>query len=139
MRTASFLPSVFARGVLISAAGRVVSVGNGGRNKFGVIVNRPFGDMMAHHMWRLWCVLWVMPLAAQTYGEMTGTVTDASGAIISGATVSVTNQATNQVRQVASNEAGNYTVPFLVPRRGAMWCCRSGRCCGWILRWRWVM
>ncbi len=55
------------------------------------------------------------PLNAQNYGTITGTVTDASGAVVTGATVTVTNSATNQVRTVQTNEAGNYNVPFLVP------------------------
>ena len=45
---------------------------------------------------------------AQTFGEVTG-------AVVAGATITITNTATNQVRQVQSNESGNYTVPFLVP------------------------
>jgi hypothetical protein len=56
-----------------------------------------------------------LPVFGQTYGEITGTVTDPSGAIIGAAAVTVTNVATNQVRTVQTNEAGNYTVPFLVP------------------------
>ncbi|MFN3325509.1 MAG: TonB-dependent receptor domain-containing protein [Bryobacteraceae bacterium] len=57
------------------------------------------------------------PLAAQTYAEITGTVRDASGAAIPGAEIVITNIATNQVRQATTNEAGTYTVPFLVPGR----------------------
>ena len=57
----------------------------------------------------------VLPATAQTFGEVTGTVTDASDAVVVGANVTVTNTATNQARQVQTNEAGNYTVPFLVP------------------------
>jgi outer membrane receptor protein involved in Fe transport len=53
--------------------------------------------------------------SAQTFGEITGTVTDPTGAIVAGSTVTVTNVATNQTRRVVTNDAGNYTVPFLVP------------------------
>ena len=52
---------------------------------------------------------------AQTFGEITRTVTDQSGAIVTGTTITITKTATNQVRQVQTNETGNYTVPFLVP------------------------
>ena len=52
---------------------------------------------------------------AQTFAEVTGAVTDPSGAVVAGATITITNTATNQVREVESNESGNYTVPFLVP------------------------
>ena len=47
--------------------------------------------------------------------EITGTVSDESGAVIPGATVTVTNPATNQVRTVRTSAAGNFTVPFLAP------------------------
>ncbi|MFN3325508.1 MAG: TonB-dependent receptor domain-containing protein [Bryobacteraceae bacterium] len=57
------------------------------------------------------------PVSAQTYAEMTGVVRDASGAAIPGAEIIVTNIATNQVRQAATNEAGTFTIPFLVPGR----------------------
>ncbi|MEZ5356347.1 MAG: carboxypeptidase-like regulatory domain-containing protein [Bryobacteraceae bacterium] len=56
-----------------------------------------------------------LSLFAQTFGEITGTVTDSSQAAIQGATVTIKNTATNQTRQVESNDAGNWTVPFLVP------------------------
>ena len=56
-----------------------------------------------------------LPIAAQTFGEITGTVVDSSGAVVSGAMVKVTNNATSQVRQVETNETGNYAVPFLPP------------------------
>lgn len=55
------------------------------------------------------------PLLAQNFGEITGTVADPSGAVAGGASVTVTNTATNQVRQVTTNESGNYSVPFLIP------------------------
>lgn len=52
---------------------------------------------------------------AQTFGEITGTVTDASGAVIAGAAVTVTNTATSQARKVDTNDTGNFTVPFVAP------------------------
>lgn len=56
-----------------------------------------------------------LPTFAQNYGEITGTVTDPSSAVIIGATVSVTNAATNVARSVQTNSAGSYSLPFLVP------------------------
>ena len=56
-----------------------------------------------------------LPASAQTFGEITGTVTDSTGAVVPGTTVTVTNQATNVSRSVQTNEAGNYNVPFLNP------------------------
>src|SRR5688572_1253930 len=48
-------------------------------------------------------------------GTVSGHVTDASGANVSGADVAVTNVATGVTISNRTNEAGNYTVPFLVP------------------------
>jgi hypothetical protein len=54
-------------------------------------------------------------LCAQQFGEITGTVTDASGAVIAGAQVTVTNTATQQVRTAISNDTGVYSLPYLAP------------------------
>ena len=63
------------------------------------------------------CLLLVLavPIFGQTYGEITGNVTDPSGAAIVAAEVVITNLATGTTRQVSTNQAGNYTVPFLNP------------------------
>jgi hypothetical protein len=52
---------------------------------------------------------------AQTSGEITGVVTDGSGAALRGATVSVINKATNAARQVPTNSEGVYSFPSLPP------------------------
>jgi hypothetical protein len=55
-------------------------------------------------------------LHAQEFrATITGRVTDASGAVIAGAKVNVTNQATNQTASTVSDTAGLYTVPLLQP------------------------
>src|SRR5881396_1364058 len=54
-------------------------------------------------------------LYAQTFGEVTGRVTDPSGAVILGASVTLTNVNTNAVRNVVTTEAGNYTFPSVAP------------------------
>ncbi|HYP54164.1 MAG TPA: TonB-dependent receptor, partial [Pyrinomonadaceae bacterium] len=52
--------------------------------------------------------------SAQTVvGRISGTVTDATGAVVPGATVTVTNVATNLVRTAAADEDGFYTVTNL--------------------------
>ncbi len=57
-----------------------------------------------------------MPLLAQQVnGSMTGTVTDASGATVPGATVRVKSKDTNATRESATDGSGNYTIPFLPP------------------------
>src|SRR5881397_1075597 len=54
-------------------------------------------------------------LYAQTFGEVTGRVTDPSGAVIPGASVTLTNVNTNAVRNVVTTEAGAYTFPSIPP------------------------
>src|SRR5437667_9004346 len=54
-------------------------------------------------------------LSAQTFGEITGVVTDTSGGVIVGATVTVTNPATSLTRTATTNNAGNYSFPALLP------------------------
>src|SRR6266852_1395034 len=55
------------------------------------------------------------PGFAQTVGQVTGLVTDPSGSIIVGATVTITNSQTNVARTTTTNSAGNYTFPALQP------------------------
>src|SRR5947207_9416759 len=52
---------------------------------------------------------------AQT-AEITGRVTDASGAVVPGATINVVNVANGQNRHAAAHQDGNFTVPLLLPR-----------------------
>ena len=47
--------------------------------------------------------------------ELTGTIRDASGAVVPDAEVVATNEATGLSRKVRSNELGYYTVPLLPP------------------------
>jgi hypothetical protein len=54
------------------------------------------------------------PAVAQTVtGTIQGTVTDTSGAVLPGATVTIRNQDTGAQRVVVTNEAGLYTATFL--------------------------
>jgi len=59
--------------------------------------------------------LLTVPCGAQTFGEITGVVTDPSGSAVAGANVTVTNKATGASRSVVSNEAGIYSLPSLLP------------------------
>ncbi len=65
------------------------------------------------------CLLSLSSVAAlaqsQTTGRIAGTVRDERGAMIAGAEVTVTNQATGEERKVTTDEAGNYAVPLLSP------------------------
>lgn len=53
-------------------------------------------------------------VVAQT-AQLTGRITDASGAVIAGAAVTITQISTGVEREAVSNEEGYYTVPLLPP------------------------
>jgi hypothetical protein len=58
----------------------------------------------------------VVPMFAQTpSGEISGVVTDQTGAIVAGVKMTLTNPATNAVREVQTNESGLYSFPALSP------------------------
>ncbi|MCX6602868.1 MAG: carboxypeptidase-like regulatory domain-containing protein, partial [Acidobacteria bacterium] len=54
-------------------------------------------------------------MLAQTGGTISGEVKDPSGALVSGATIKVTNAATNVARSAETNSAGLYNIPGLNP------------------------
>jgi hypothetical protein len=55
-------------------------------------------------------------LSAQTYqGRILGTVTDATGAVVPAAQVSITNTATDITRTLVTNKDGAYIAPDLDP------------------------
>src|SRR4051812_25914400 len=53
--------------------------------------------------------------AVTTTGTILGTVTDASGAIVPGAEVAVTNVATGEARKFTTDSFGSYVFPELKP------------------------
>ncbi len=54
------------------------------------------------------------PLRAQTAtGQITGTVKDATGAVVPGATVTVSSELTGSKREVVTGKDGNYVIPLL--------------------------
>jgi len=62
------------------------------------------------------CLLINAPAHAQSvYGSIFGTVTDKTGAVVAGATVTVTDEGKGTVENVITNGAGEYTVSHLVP------------------------
>src|SRR5690349_16520695 len=75
------------------------------------------------HEVRCWLVASVMlaaglgtiPALAQTFGEVTGHIVDASGAAIPGAKVTLTNVATSAVRTTISTDSGDYTFAAVAP------------------------
>jgi hypothetical protein len=61
-------------------------------------------------------LLFAMPaLHAQTTAQISGIVTDNTGAVIPGATVTLVNEATQDTRVVQSNGSGLYSFPALLP------------------------
>ncbi len=52
-------------------------------------------------------------LGQATFGSITGSVTDSTGAVIPSAAVQVTNEGTNVSRTVTTSTSGNYEVPTL--------------------------
>ncbi len=64
----------------------------------------------------LLCSLWVPSALGQAvYGSILGTVTDPSGAAVTGAKVTVTSQTKNVSTETTTNESGNYSVTHLIP------------------------
>src|SRR5271168_1598035 len=58
----------------------------------------------------------VLPtLAQQAVGTISGKVTDAAGAVVPNASITITNKATNTARNDVTNGAGLYTAPSLPP------------------------
>src|SRR5688572_2636142 len=56
-----------------------------------------------------------LPSFAQTFGQITGRVLDSSGAVLPGATITVTNPQTGVAVTEQANTAGVYVFPNLLP------------------------
>ncbi len=62
----------------------------------------------------------------QTAGTITGEVKDSSGAMVTGATVTLTDQATNATRVATTNTDGLFVFPTLVPGKYSLQVKMSG-------------
>jgi len=63
-------------------------------------------------------ILVVVSVAAQTpSASVVGRVTDATGAVVPGVSIKVTNLDTNISQPGSSNEVGDFTIPYLTPGR----------------------
>ena len=96
------------------------------------------------------CLLVAALQAQSTTAGITGTITDATGASVPGASITVSADAIGVTRQTRSSDLGNYTVSLLRPgvyqvtvsHDGFRPIARSGvelvsiRWRGWISRWR---
>jgi hypothetical protein len=59
-----------------------------------------------------------LPSRAQnTSGNITGRITDTSGAVVPGAHIAVTNLGTGEVRSLTTDDSGNFTATLLLPGR----------------------
>src|SRR5437867_11095746 len=62
------------------------------------------------------CFVLAAPVFGQSsYATLGGTISDGSGALIPGVTVTATNNATGVVTTAVSNEVGVYNLPSLLP------------------------
>ena len=74
---------------------------------------RTFARAWLHAVVFTFLVLFCAPLASaqSTLGRLAGAVLDSSGGVLPGATITLTNEATNQVQTTTSNEVGAYVFP----------------------------
>src|SRR5262249_9455664 len=70
--------------------------------------------------------LGAMPANAQGFGSITGSITDPSGAIVPGTTVTASEAATGLSRTVTSDGRGQYAILSLRPSTYALLCETSG-------------
>jgi len=83
------------------------------RRSFGVKVTEKVTQM---NRYVAMLVLSVVSLFAQTNrGSITGTVTDQTQAVVAGATVTVTNLGTNEIRKMTTSQSGTYNASDLEP------------------------
>ncbi len=72
---------------------------------------------MSRYLWALATVslLSQAHLSAQTFGELSGTITDPASAAVARAEITVLRVGTSQIRRSQTSDAGLYRVPFLPP------------------------
>src|SRR5215831_17438281 len=69
-----------------------------------------------HYVALVFMIATIRPVAhAQLTGQITGTITDATGAVVPNADVTITSEATGLKRDVRTNQAGIYILPLLQP------------------------
>jgi hypothetical protein len=75
----------------------------------------------------LLCVSLLLTAAhAQYRGSLQGTVTDAQGAVVAGAKVTLVDKETNRTQEVTTNETGYYVINGLAPRPYKMEVAKEG-------------
>jgi hypothetical protein len=79
-------------------------------------MNKLFRTALVLALFACASMLLTAPAHAQSvYGSIFGTVTDSTGAAVSGATVTVKDEAKGTVVTAVSNGSGDYSVPHLIP------------------------
>src|ERR1700753_211708 len=79
---------------------------------------QPFRNRLNRILTGLVCLLVLFTatlVSQQTSGSSVGTVTDNTGAVVAGATVTLTNVDTGDRRTAATNSAGDYQFVNLIP------------------------
>src|SRR5687768_10430160 len=77
---------------------------------------RNYWKRLSHAIFAGLIVFASVKLDAQAlYGSLVGNVVDETGAIVPGATVTITQRETNQTREQATPENGAYSFPNLAP------------------------
>src|SRR5262245_40938690 len=69
-------------------------------------------------MFALLLAVGLLPGAASAqvlYGSLVGNVTDQNGAVIAGATITITNKGTSQTREATTNADGEYSIINILP------------------------
>ena len=88
--------------------------------------SHPFAKWISIFVIALFALFTAPAAIAQSSGEVSGTVTDATGAIISNATVTLRNLATNAERQVKTDSAGIYAFTNVQPAQYTVTATSSG-------------
>ena len=68
-------------------------------------------------LWTLVLALYFLPMHGQTAntGAISGSVSDASGALVAGAAVVIVSEATQEERTLTTDAQGSFSIPFLTP------------------------
>jgi len=72
------------------------------------------------------CLTCVVAMSQEFRGSITGKVTDPNGAVVSGATVTIKNVATNAEATATTNDEGSYDFPVLLPGKYRLVVTREG-------------